>query len=142
MTALTNRPPIVVTHMAGAAFAAQVRSHRVVVDQPLRSGGADTGPTPIELLGVSLGTCVALYVQQFCHARALPYEGLRIEVEPHSGSTPGRIERFVVRVILGSELPEHYVAMLERVAQSCPAHNTLTHGVDMAVLIEQAVAVV
>jgi len=142
MSGQQARAPIVVTHEAGVRFAAQVRSHRIVVDQPIRGGGADSGPSPIELLGTALGTCVALYVQQFLHARELPYDGLRVEVEQHGAVNPGRIGRFVVRVLLSSELPEHYAAMLERVAQSCPAHNTLVHGAEVEVSVETpAVAV-
>ena len=51
--------PIVVTHEGGARFAAQIRSHRVIVDQPQHAGGMDSGPMPIELLGTALGTCIA-----------------------------------------------------------------------------------
>jgi putative redox protein len=136
------RAPIVVTHEEGVRFAAQVRSHRIVVDQPIRGGGCDNGPSPIELLGTALGTCVALYVQQFLQARELPYDGLRVEVEQHGAANPGRIGRFVVRVLLARELPEHYAAMLERVAQSCPAHNTLVHGAEVEVLVETPAAAV
>ena len=128
--------PIVVTHDGGVRFAAQIRSHRIVVDQTVRGGGADSAPAPIELLGASLGTCVAYYVQQFCHSRGLPYDGLRVEVEQHGAQNPARIGRFVVRVILAAEIPAHYAAMLERVARSCPAHNTLSHGADVTVLID------
>jgi len=136
------RAPIVVTHEGGVRFAARVRSHRIVVDQPIRGGGGDSGPSPIELLGTALGTCVALYVQQFLQARELPYDGLRVEVEQHGAANPGRIGRFVVRVLLARELPEHYAAMLERVAQSCPAHNTLVHGAEVEVLVETPAAAV
>lgn len=138
MSTHSGRNPIVVTHEGGVQFAAQIRSHRVVVDQPVRGGGADTGPAPIELLGASLGTCVALYVQQFCHARGLPYDGLRVEVEQYGAGNPNRIGTFVVRVVLAHELPEEYAVMLERVAKSCPAHNTLAHGaeVEFSILTE------
>ena len=136
MAAHASRPPIVVSHESGVRFAAQIRSHRVVVDQPLRGGGEDLGPSPIELLGAALGTCVALYVQQFCHARELPYEGMRVEVEQHGAVNPSRVGRFVVRVVLPCELPEHYAEMLERVARSCPAHNTLEHGAEVTVFVE------
>lgn len=97
-------------------------------------------PAPLELLGASLGTCVALYVQQFCHTRGFPYEGLRVEVEPHGAAHPARIGEFVVRVLLPNEIPVHYAAMLERVARSCPAHNTLAHGAEVTVLITDAVS--
>lgn len=134
MSGRSHRNPIVVTHEGGVQFAAQVRAHRLVVDQPVAGGGADAGPAPIELLGASLGTCVALYVQQFCESRGLPHDGMRVEVEQSGAPNPNRIGRFVVRVVLPAELPQHQAAMLERVARSCPAHNTLERGAEVAVV--------
>ena len=125
------RTPIVVTHEGGVQFAAQVRSHRVLVDQPVAAGGADAAPAPIELLGASLGTFVALYVQQFCHSRELPYDGMRVEVEQRGAKNPNRIGQFTVRVILPGGLPPEHFEMLDRVARSCPAHNTLAHGAEV-----------
>jgi ribosomal protein S12 methylthiotransferase accessory factor len=125
---------MVVTHEGGVKFVAQIRQHRLVVDQPLRGGGDDSAPMPLELLGASLGTCVALYVQQFCHARGLKYEGMRVEVDPEGAQ--GRIGKFDVRVILPEPLPPQYEQMLDRVARSCPAHNTLVHGAEVAVEIQ------
>lgn len=120
--------PMVITHDGGKRFAAQVRGHRLIVDQPVKAGGGDTGPMPIELLGASLGTCVAYYVQQFLDARSLPADGLRVEVTPTWTKEPRRLGRFEVRVILEADLPEPYPAMLERVARSCPAGATLELG--------------
>lgn len=132
---------MVITHEGGVKFAAQVRSHRILVDQPPRAGGDDAGPMPLELLGVSLGTCVALYVQQFCAARAIPTEGMRVEVEQRGAQNPNRIGEFIVRVLLPGEIPAQYAEMLERVARSCPAHGTLAHGAAVDVRIEAAEAV-
>lgn len=136
MSAQHPRQPIAVTHAGGLKFAAQIRSHRVLVDQPVHGGGDDAGPAPLELLGASLGTCVALYVQQFCRVRGLPYEGLRVLVETQGAANPNRIGRFALRVVLPTELPEQYAEMLERVARSCPAHNTLAHGAEVSIQIE------
>jgi uncharacterized OsmC-like protein len=138
MSTYRQPTPITVTHEGGLKFAAQIRSHRIVVDQPVRGGGADSAPMPLELLSASLGTCVALYVQQFCSTRGLPYAGLRVEVEPAGASNPSRIGQFTVRVILPEPLPAHFAAMVERVARSCPAHNTLTSGALVEVLVEGA----
>lgn len=129
------RAPMVITHEGGMQFAAKVRSHRIVTDQPERAGGTDSGPTPIELLGASLGSCIAFYVQQFCHARALPYEGMRVEVEQRGEKNPARVGEFVVRVLMPADLPEQYTPMLERVVRSCPAHNTLADGAAMNIEI-------
>lgn len=127
---------MVITHEGGLKFATDIRGHRLVVDQPAGVGN-DEGPMPLELLGASIGTCVALYVQQFCETRGLPYEGMRVEVEQIGARNPSRVGRFDVRVVLQEEIPEAYAGMLERVARSCPAHNTLVAGAGVDVRIEQ-----
>ncbi len=139
MASHTPRPPMVVTHLGGTRFAAQIRSHQLIVDQPPPAGD-DSAPMPIELLGASLGTCIALYVQQFLQARGLPYAGMRVELQQRGAGSPGRIGEFAVRVLLPEALPPHYAEMLERVARSCPAHNTLVHGAEVRVDIGVAAA--
>jgi putative redox protein len=137
-----QRAPMVVTHEGGLKFATKIREHTLVVDQPLGAGaGANAGPMPIELLGASLGTCVALYVQQFCHSRGLPYEGLKVEVQQYGAGNPNRVGLFDLRVILPQALPPQYAAMLEKVARSCPAHHTLEMGSEVSVRIEAGEAV-
>ena len=135
------RPPIVVTHEGGMQFAAQIRQHRLIVDQPARGGGADAAPMPIELLGAALGTCIAFYVQQYLHVRALPYEGMRVEVEQRGAKDSGRVARFIARIMLAVELPANHMELLERVARSCPAHGTLMHGAEVDVRLEMPSAV-
>jgi uncharacterized OsmC-like protein len=130
-----QRAPMVVTHEGGLRFVAQIREHKVVTDQP-QGMGQNAGPMPVELLGASLGTCVALYVQQFCHSRGLVYEGLRVEVQQRGAQSPNRIGLFELKVVLPQGIPEEYREMLERVARSCPAHNTLVHGAEVSVQIE------
>ncbi len=131
------RGPMVVTHEGGVKFVAQIREHRLLVDQPLGAGaGENAGPMPLELLGAGLGTCVALYVQQFCQARGLPYAGMRVEVDQVSARNPSRIGTYQVRVVLPQALPPEYAELLERVARSCPAHHTLVEGAEVAVRIE------
>ena len=47
--------PTVVSPLDGVRFSIQVRSHEMIVDQTVKGGGADSAPTPIELLGVYFG---------------------------------------------------------------------------------------
>ena len=136
-----KRAPIVVTHEGGVKFAAQVRSHRIIVDQPVRSGGEDAGPTPLELLAASLGSCMALYVQQFCHTRALSYAGMRVEVDSCGASSPARIGELAVRIYVPGELSPHTLTLLERAASSCPAHHTLELGARVTLQIQAAAKV-
>jgi putative redox protein len=139
MSESVTQAPISVTLGAGASFAVAIRSHGLIVDQTVRGGGADSGPEPIELLGAALGSCVALYLRRFCEARGLPTTGLRVEVEQRGVTGPQRIGEFVVRVILPPSIPDRYAEMLERVARSCPVHNTLTNGAAVRVSLESPI---
>lgn len=138
MTTSPTRQPIVVTHEHGLRFSAQVRQHRVITDQSERAGGSDSAPSPTELISAALGSCIALYVYQFCTSRGILHEGLRIEVLPINGTGPNRIAELRVTVRLGQELSPHVREMLERVVRSCPVHNTLAHGAAVSVAIEDA----
>jgi uncharacterized OsmC-like protein len=126
-----------VTHRAGASFAIQIRSHEIVVDQTLAGGGADSAPTPLELLGASLGGCIAYYVHQFLETRHLPAHGMKVSVsQTREAGSPG-IDSFTVTVALPDEIPERYASMLERVLEVCPAYNTLVHGARINVAFDK-----
>lgn len=132
----SSHPRILVTHDRGARFVAQVRSHEIVVDQTIRGGGEDSGPEPIELLGAALGSCVAYYIGQFLNARGLSTEGLRVEVEQYGATNPHRVEAFDVHVVLPVRFPDRYLETVERVARTCPVHNTLARAADVRVSVE------
>lgn len=131
--------PIVVTHVDGLRFAAQVRAHRVIVDQTLRAGGADSAPTPLELLGVALGSCVALYVTQFFAARQLEHSGLEVQVEQHRSAAHNGIGAFTVHVLLPRQTSDQQLLMLERVVRTCPVHRTLEGAVTIDVQLHRQV---
>ena len=131
--------PIVVTHESGVRFAIQIRSHELIVDQTLAGGGCDSAPTPIELLGASLGSCIAHYLHHFFHTRGLPADGIRVEVTQTSADDPSRVESFLARVHLPADVPPRYLPLLQRVIDACPAHNTLSMGAKVGVKFEAPV---
>lgn len=117
----------IVRRAGGLRFEAQVRGHTVSTDQPLSAGGTDTAVTPLELLDAALGSCIALYIVQFCSSRELPVDGLLVEVcSERAPGSPKRIGRFDVRVELPGGVPAHYLPLIERVVRTCPVHNTLS----------------
>ena len=132
--------PTVVTHVSGVKFAIRIRSHEIMVDQTINGGGADSAPTPIELLGAALGSCIAYYVHHFFHTRGLPADDISVSVRQKSASNPNRVESFDVRVALATDVSRQYMPLLQRVIEACPAHNTLAPGARISVTFESPVA--
>jgi putative redox protein len=132
--ALAESVTTVVTHADGLRFDARIRGHVVTMDQPLRGGGTDTAPSPLELLDAALGGCIALYIHQFCASRGLPVAGLRVLVgTARAAAGPRRVGRFTVTVELPAGIPADALPMIERVVRTCPVHNTLEHPPEIAV---------
>ena len=125
--------PITVTWDGGVRFTADVRGHKVAVDQPPQGGGRDSAPTPLELVPTALGTCVAYFVQQFLVTRGLDATGMEVRVFTAPAPNPHRIGLFEVTVSVPKGIPEKYVDAVKHVAESCTVHHTLTHRPDIAV---------
>lgn len=129
--------PIVVSWDGGARFTADVRGHKVVVDQPEKGGGEDSAPMPVELLPTSLGTCIALYVQRFLATRQLDASGLTVEVTSVGAPNPNRIARLGVEVKIPGGVPAKYHDAVRRAAEGCTVHHTLTHAPEIVVEIRE-----
>jgi uncharacterized OsmC-like protein len=127
--------PVTVTWDGGLRFTAEVRGHRITVDQPREAGGDDSGPMPIELMPAALGTCVALYVQRFLVTRGLDPAGLSVAVAAAGARDPNRLGRFDVQVTIPGGVPEKYLDAVRRAAEGCTVHHTLTHTPEIAVAI-------
>lgn len=127
--------PITVTWDGGVRFTADIRGHKVAVDQPRQAGGEDSAPMPLELLPAALGTCVAFFVQQFLTTRGLDATGMEVQVFSAGASNPHRIGLLEVTVAVPKGIPEQYREAVRRVAESCTVHHTLTHKPDISVEI-------
>ena len=127
-----------ITHEGGLAFSASVRGHRILTDQPLAAGGQDSAASPLELLGAALGTCIGLYVTQFCNARDLSTDGLRVEVIGEKAKIPYRMGRFDVQLTLPTDFPGVLQDAVERVARTCAVHNTLMNSPEINLEITRA----
>ena len=60
---------------------AQVRAHRIPVDELAAVGGEDSGPTPHDLYDAALASCKALTVLWYANRKGIPVEDIAVTVE-------------------------------------------------------------
>jgi putative redox protein len=63
------------------AIESQIRDHRVYVDQPKATGGEDKGPTPLEYLFLSLGSCICSIGRIMAGQRKINLRAMTVNVE-------------------------------------------------------------
>lgn len=121
----------------GVSSRVQIGSHTLTFDQPANvPGGEDHGPSPLDVLVVSVGACAHYFAAAFLQGRHLPVEGLRVEVEANKGRKPSpRVERLSVRVMLPAGVNDSYLPSIERAIRNCPAYGTLVHPPELELLV-------
>jgi uncharacterized OsmC-like protein len=119
----------VVESAGKVASRARLGNHEMVFDQPAPvPGGDDRGPSPLDVLAVSVAACVHYYAAAFLHGRGLSTEGLTVEVESDKERTPApRLGRLAMKVRLPPGLSERQLIGVERAIKTCPAYGTLLH---------------
>jgi len=123
----------------GVACRVRVGTHEMTFDQPaVVPGGEDRGPSPLDVLSVTVGACAHYFAAAFLYGRKLPTDGLRVEVEAEKARDPApRIGRLLVRVTLPASVPEQYLPGIERAVRNCPAYGTLVHPPDVELVVDK-----
>ena len=106
---------------------AMVRGHPMVIDEPLAVGGADSGPTPFELLCAALGSCIVITLRMYADRKEWPLEEVKARVV-HGRDMPGSAtvrNTFSVFIEFRGRLDEAQEARLLEIAERCPVSRAL-----------------
>ena len=115
----------------------QVRDHQISVDEPLESGGDDSGPDPQELLAVSLASCTAITMEMYAGRKGWDIGHVEVDVE-YSPAERGCPTKFDLVLRLPADLPEEQVERLKVIAAKCPVHRVLDGEVMFHERVERA----
>ena len=114
--------------------------HEWRADEPVDAGGTDTGPNPYELLLGSLAACTCVTISLYCQFKKLPLESVSTTYEfdrNHAKDCEdcdipdkGFIERITSKVHIEGNFDDTQRKRLAQIAERCPVHKTLAHGVE------------
>jgi putative redox protein len=108
----------------GFKHTVSVRSHKLTVDEKEEDGGTDRGPTPQEMLAVSLASCTAITIEMYAKRKGWDIGDVRVDVD-YEPAQRGSPTKFKMVTHLPKELPDEQRARLMQIAAKCPVHRTL-----------------
>lgn len=134
------QPNEVVVRAGANGFATEIfaRGHMLVADEPVESGGTNSGPTPYDYLLAALGSCTAMTIRIVADRRGWPLESVTVRLwqsrvyekdcEECETKSVG-IEQIEREVDIAGPLTEEQQAGLVRIADRCPVGQTLARGI-------------
>lgn len=114
------------------------QQHRLVSDEPVEQGGADSGANPYELLLAALGSCTSMTLRMYANHKKLDLEAIEVTLR-HSrvhlddcescddkNTLVDKIDR---KIKLVGRLDDDQRKRLLEIADKCPVHKTLVNEI-------------
>lgn len=125
------------TSSAGVTHDVEIRSHRLISDEPAEQGGEDRGPTPQELLAASRASCTAITIELYAARKGWELGQVEVSCE-YEEAERGQPTRFEVVLRLPPECGAAQRKRIEGIAARCPVHRTLAGDVSFRQRVETA----
>jgi len=116
---------ITVTREEGLRFSIRIRNHVMTTDMSVKDGGQDGGPAPVEIMGASMGACLATLVQAYCNTRGYTDGDVAVSLTIEMVESPNRIGGFVADVELPKDVPEGEKEKLKKMCLRLPIPASL-----------------
>lgn len=110
------------------------KDHKLTSDEPIRLGGKNLGPSPYDLLLMSLGACTSMTLRMYANHKKLPLEDVdvrlmheRIHAEDcfECENREGKVDRITRYIRVKGHLTNAQRQRLLEIADRCPVHKTL-----------------
>ena len=126
---------------SGTRATISARHFSWLADEPIALGGTDEGPNPYEVLLGSLAACIAITLRLYANHKGIQLDSVDVALEfdrVHAedcreceSEEAELIERVKSHVTVRGSFSAAQRQRLEQVAQRCPVHRTLAHGVQI-----------
>jgi putative redox protein len=112
----------------------QTGKHQLIADEPVSFGGLDSGPSPFQLLGSALASCMTMTVRLYADQKGWPLKRIRTNVGHTRELDQSPRDRFDVRITFEGELDPDQRARMIEIAGKCPVHRALTEGARFSIM--------
>ena len=136
---MANPTKVVVSSESGLTQQILSRGHRWSSDEPAPFG-ADSGPSPYELLLSSLGACTSMTLRLYAQRKGWDLQHIIVRLQ-HSRmhaedcrdceTKQGFLDRIDREIELTGDLNEMQKQRLLEIAEHCPVHRTLVSEINI-----------
>lgn len=123
-------------NIAGYVQHIQARSHTLMADEPVASGGTDTGPAPYELLLAGLAACTSLTLRMYADRKGWPLQGISVDL--HFSRDEAGAESVTRRVQVEGDLSEEQRGRLAEICEKTPVTQSVKRGMIITTTLGQA----
>ena len=119
----------------------QIRDFALTVDEPEQIGGANAGPTPVELVLAALGTCQEIVYATYARVLGIPLNGVEVAAEGRLdlrgffgvADEPAGFQDVTYTVNIDSPAaPEDVARLIDVVNAHCPVLDILQQPVPVS----------
>jgi putative redox protein len=130
------RDAVIVTDSDAGPYSERIDAggHQLVADEPTTVGGADSGPTPYDLLLASLGACTAITVRMYAERKGWPLRNVTVRLRhrrihatdcANCETRTGQLDHIERELEFDGDLTDEQRARLLDIAERCPVHRML-----------------
>lgn len=98
---------------------AQIDEFIIETDQPEKSGGDSSAPSPFSLFTASIATCAGYFAVKFCKTRNIPTEGMSLSLKYQWDKELKRYPKMAIELRLPPGFPEKYKGAIIRAMDQC-----------------------
>lgn len=98
---------------------AKIGDFIVETDQPEKSGGDNSAPSPFALFGCSIATCAGYFALKFCNTRKLDTTGMRLTMKYAWDKDAKRYPKMTIELQLPDGFPEKYRGAIIKAMDQC-----------------------
>ncbi len=108
--------------------------HDLVADEPISVGGANSGPTPYDLLVSALGACTGMTIRMYADRKKLPLDSIVVRLRHEKihvqdcqdcEDSTRKIDFIEREIELKGDLDQPTRQSILEIANRCPVHKTL-----------------
>jgi uncharacterized OsmC-like protein/alpha/beta superfamily hydrolase len=131
---LTDNRVVTRTGRRGYQTEIVANGHRLMADEPIAVGGADTGPNPYDYLMAALGACTGMTLRMYADLKEWPLDSVVVRLRHRKihaqecrecETQSGKLDSIEREIDIEGPLDDEQRQRLLEIADRCPVHRTL-----------------